>query len=138
MNQKEDRSVNVLICCGAGMSSSALVRRMRQYAQERGVEDFTIDSASEERVAFSSHNCDIVLLAPQVSFKEKEVRHKIGNDTPLVLIPMLDYGRANCENIFNLIEKTLGTSLTPTGSGANADENSGENEAANPDSSAGE
>lgn len=115
------------------MSSSALVRRMRQYAQEHGIEDFTIDSASEERVAFSSHNCDIVLLAPQVSFKEKEVRHKIGNGTPLVLIPMLDYGRANCENLFKLIDETLGTSLTPTSSGADAEEDPSKNAAASSD-----
>lgn len=97
--------MKVLLACAGGMSTSMLMKKMEKYAAEKGIADFSIDATGVGDLKKAADS-DIVLLGPQVSYQQKMVQKKIG-DKPLAVIPMADYGRGNCENIFKLIDETL-------------------------------
>lgn len=99
--------MKVLLVCAAGMSTSMLMKKMQDYAKENGIEDFTVDAEP----ATSLHNpkdagFDCILLGPQVSYMQKTVEKK-SQGLPLAVIPMKDYGRQNCPEIFKLIDELL-------------------------------
>lgn len=97
--------MNVLLACAGGMSTSMLMKKMEKYAADNGIVPFTIDATGITDLKKAA-DADIVLLGPQVSYQQKTVQKKIG-DKPLAVIPMADYGRGNCQNIFKLIDDTL-------------------------------
>ena len=97
--------MKVLLVCAAGMSTSMLMKKMAKYAEEKGFElEIAARSVSELK---NADDWDVVLLGPQVSYQKAAVRSKIGPDKPLDVIPMLEYGRQNCEAIFKRIDGLL-------------------------------
>ncbi len=98
--------MKVLLVCAGGMSTSMLMKKMEKYAAEKGIADFSIDATGVGDLKKAA-DAEIILLGPQISYQEKNVRKKVGDDKPLAVIPMADYGRGNCDNIFKLINETL-------------------------------
>ena len=94
--------MKVLLVCAAGMSTSMLVKKMRDYAKDKGV-DLDIDARPVGELK-DGEGLDAVLLGPQVSYQKDNVVKTVG-DTPVGVIPVLDYGRQNCPNIFKLIDE---------------------------------
>ncbi|WP_217587803.1 PTS sugar transporter subunit IIB [Lentibacillus saliphilus] len=65
--------MNIALVCSAGMSTSMLVKKMREAAETRGM-DATIDAYPESQLKSSLDELDVVLIGPQVRFLEKNIR----------------------------------------------------------------
>jgi len=66
----------VLLVCAAGMSSSLLEVAVIEAARRQG-DEVEIEAISVPQVAvfdFAAHRPDIVLIGPQVRYKERSVR----------------------------------------------------------------
>ncbi|AHH14590.1 PTS sugar transporter subunit IIB [Borrelia hermsii] len=99
--------MNILLVCGAGMSTSMLMQRMAKYAKENNI-DANIDAVAEAKFIEIVDNFDIALVAPQIRFKKgklEEITKPKG--IPLELINTIDYGTMNGENVLKLAINTL-------------------------------
>lgn len=91
----------IILACAAGMSTSLLVAKMESAAREQGrdVEILAIP-VSEAEEAVEEKGAGILLLGPQVRFKEAEFKAKLGpKNIPVGVIPMMDYGMMNGEKV---------------------------------------
>lgn len=86
--------INILLVCSAGMSTSALVKKMEQAAKEKGVEA-TIWAVGDAQSKEEAVKADIVLLGPQVRYLESKMKDRVNNAKPVMVIDMASYGRMN-------------------------------------------
>ncbi len=92
--------MRVLLVCAGGMSTSMLMKKMSKYADEHGIElEIAARGANEVK--------DGDGWGPQIGYQADKLKAKLG-DTPMDVMPMLEYGRQNCEAIFARIDKALG------------------------------
>lgn len=96
--------MKILLVCGAGMSTSILMNKMKKYAEDSGIE-LEISATSVESAAEMSDNYDVILMGPQVSYRKDDVAAATGK--PVAVIPPADYGMANCPNVFKLADQLL-------------------------------
>ena len=87
--------MKILLVCGAGMSTSILMNKMKKHAEDNGIE-LEISATSVESAAEVSANYDVILMGPQVSYRKAAVEEATG------------YGMANCANVFKLANDLLG------------------------------
>ena len=82
----------IILLCAAGMSTSALVRKMQDAAKADNYEC----EISAHPVADASNyaDADIILLGPQVRYRLKEVQGQLPNNK-VEVIDMKDYGMMN-------------------------------------------
>lgn len=59
--------MKILLCCNAGMSSSILVKKMKDAAEKRGM-DLTITAVPSSAVKEEIGKWDVCLVGPQLSF----------------------------------------------------------------------
>ena len=93
--------LDIVLCCSAGMSTSLVVEKMQDAANEKGInaEIKAVPISSVEDLD-SSHKIDILLLGPQVKFKLNELKEVYKDQNTLVdVINMMDYGMINGEKI---------------------------------------
>lgn len=83
--------MRILLVCAAGMSTSLLVQKMKKEAANRGMAEAVIDALPIEDLDKVIDRFDVVLLGPQVRYKEKMVADicgarakKYGNIPPQV------------------------------------------------------
>ena len=82
----------IVLLCAAGMSTSALVRKMKDAAKAEGYEcDISAHSVSEAK---NYQSADMILLGPQVRYRLKEVQGELPNNK-VEVIDMKDYGMMN-------------------------------------------
>lgn len=87
----------IMLACAAGMSTSLLVSKMQSAAEAQGrdVEIFAVPVSEAEETA-ETKGIDVLLLGPQVRFKEAEFKEKLNpKNIPVGVIPMMDYGMMN-------------------------------------------
>ena len=77
--------MKVLLCCAGGLSSSILMKKMKTWADAHG------------------EDLECVLLAPQVSYRLKQLQEEI--KLPIAEVPSLDYAIGNAENVMKLAHK---------------------------------
>lgn len=99
--------MNILLACGGGMSSSILADALIKEAKKQG-KDWVVNESSIDKVSddLNSKDYQIVLLAPQVSFRKKYIE-EIANqkDAKLIVIPMTMYTPAKINQLFELVNK---------------------------------
>ncbi|MDN6409531.1 MAG: PTS sugar transporter subunit IIB [Tetragenococcus halophilus] len=100
--------MNILLVCSAGMSTSMLVKKMQEAAENKGLEAniwAVGDSESQEE----SKKADIVLLGPQVKYLESKMKERVNNEKPVSVIDMRVYGSMNgakaLDNALEVYEK---------------------------------
>ena len=85
---------NILLVCAAGMSTSMLVKRMREHAAAGNVavniDAFSVPEAKEK---IKRNEADVVLLGPQVRFQKSEIETAAQGKIPVVVIDMKHYGQ---------------------------------------------
>ncbi len=94
--------------CAAGMSTSVLVRKMREAAEAEG-KDATIAAYPFSEMSKYLDETDVALLGPQVGFnldKAKEACEPKG--IPVAVIPSADYGMCNGKNVLDYAYKLKG------------------------------
>lgn len=105
----------LLICC-AGMSSSLLMEKLKDHLKElRTIKNISleIEALPLERFMFSKIDYDLILLAPQIGYKLKEIKTSLSNkiNIPIEIIPGRDYGLFNVENIINFSLNLINSNL---------------------------
>ena len=85
-----------LICMG-GFSTSMLVQKMEEAARKQNLE-VQIRAMSEGNFKKYADQTDIVLLAPQVSFIEQQIKERYKN-VKAAVINSIDYGTMNGEKV---------------------------------------
>lgn len=97
--------MKVLLCCAGGLSSSILMRKMKTWADGHGEDLDIIAVGVSEAMEIWQDSYECVLLAPQVSYRLKEMREEI--KVPVVEVPSLDYAIGNAENVMKVVHKAL-------------------------------
>lgn len=69
--EKNTKPIQVLLCCGAGLSSGFLAQGARKVAKKKGL-DIKIEAKSETEAVLYLPKIDVLLLAPHYeNFKAK-------------------------------------------------------------------
>ena len=98
---------NIMLVCGAGMSTSLLVTKMQEAAKEAGVEA-EIWAIPEADIAKHVGEFDVCLLGPQVRFKKKAFDEKYADKgIEFMVIDTVDYGMMNGEKVFKTVLEHL-------------------------------
>ncbi|MBO1304707.1 PTS sugar transporter subunit IIB [Enterococcus sp. 669A] len=99
-------TINILLCCGAGMSSGFLAQKTRKAAKKRGISG-SIDARSESEVASYLDSIDILLLGPHyASYKDEMSQQAAPHNVVVDVIPQDIYGMLDGEGLLDFaIEK---------------------------------
>lgn len=90
---------NIILVCAAGMSTSLLVNKMKSAAKEAGME-VHIQAMPASTFANYKEPTDVLLLGPQVSYLEKEMRATYEpKGIKVAVINMMDYGMMNGKKV---------------------------------------
>ncbi len=96
---------NIILLCAAGMSTSALVRKMKEAAKDS---DYDCEiSAHPVAEAKNFSDADFILLGPQVRYRLKEVQGQLPNNK-VEVIDMKDYGMMNGKGVLDHVREVLG------------------------------
>ncbi|HFK0933578.1 PTS sugar transporter subunit IIB [Listeria monocytogenes] len=100
---------NIMLVCSAGMSTSLLVKKMTEAIEKQQV-DATVIAVAEADFDKYKGNVDVVLLAPQVRFLDKNLKRVLDPlGIPVAIINGIDYGTMDGEKVLNdalaMIEK---------------------------------
>ncbi|GAB2532615.1 PTS sugar transporter subunit IIB [Gracilibacillus alcaliphilus] len=68
--------MRVVLVCSAGMSTSILVERMKEAAEEQQVY-LNVKAVAESDLRDNLHELDVVLIGPQVRYLEKSIKEKV-------------------------------------------------------------
>lgn len=91
----------ILLVCDMGMSTSLVVKKMKQNAIERGLE-IQIEAKGIQDFRDLIQEFDCALLGPQIAYKLndcQQIANKIGKKVEL--INMINYGMSDGEKILN-------------------------------------
>jgi PTS system cellobiose-specific IIB component len=91
---------NILLVCTAGMSTSALVKRMQDSAAARGIEA-NIWAVGDAESTEAAQKADVVLLGPQVRYLLDKMKERVNNEKPVDVIDMTMYGRMDGEKVLD-------------------------------------
>lgn len=95
----------IVLLCAAGMSTSALVRKMQDVAKTEGYDcDISAHSVSDAK---NFEGADIILLGPQVRYRLAEVQKQLPNNIVQV-IDMQDYGMMNGKAVLAKARQAMG------------------------------
>jgi len=84
--------MKIFLCCAAGMSTSMLVKKMREAAVKQNI-DCSINAYSVSEFEASLAENDVCLVAPQVKFQFEEFKKRAEeNGKACGLIDMMTYG----------------------------------------------
>lgn len=91
--------MKVILVCSAGMSTSILVQKMRNAAEERELEA-EIDAMPESELHAHVANVDVVLIGPQVRYLEDQIKEKVKDyNVEVAVIDQMAYGMAKGDKV---------------------------------------
>ena len=83
--------IKVILACSAGMSTSLLMNKIKQAAQERSIE-LDINAVSEANISEYLEGTNLILLGPQVKYLEKSINELVEHKIPVAVIALQKYG----------------------------------------------
>lgn len=89
--------MNILLACAAGMSTSMLVQRMKESANQEGIE-LEIDAVPVGFLKDRIEGVQLILLGPQVSYMENDIAAEHPS-IPVQTVNMMDYGMMNGKKV---------------------------------------
>lgn len=95
----------IVLLCSAGMSTSMLVKKMREAAEDEAFE-CEINAYSLSDAEKEGSSADIVMLGPQVRFQEKKIQTLLP-DKKVTSIDMTDYGTMNGKKVLETAIKLM-------------------------------
>lgn len=95
----------IILACVAGMSTSMLVKKMREAAEKDGYA-CEIAAYPIDELKGVEKDADIILLGPQVSFQVDKIAKEA--PCPVEAIKMRDYGTMSGEAVLKAAKKVLG------------------------------
>ena len=97
--------MRVLLICSAGMSTSLLVRRMKEDAKSRKIEAFVWSCGSSEYRA-EIEKSDVILIGPQMRFLHTKIQEE-AKPRPVRVIDMMTYGRMDGSSAIEMAIQAL-------------------------------
>ncbi|MDR1991325.1 MAG: PTS sugar transporter subunit IIB [Mycoplasmataceae bacterium] len=94
----------ILLLCSAGMSTSMLVKKMKEDARTNGW-DWYIEAKGMGESKGELNNWDLIMLGPQVSYALNDVKSLTSK--PVVIIPGAVYAIAKGSEANAIVKKTL-------------------------------
>lgn len=98
----------ILLVCEAGISTTILVSKMKNYAKVKKV-DIDIKALPITECEDAINDVDIVLLSPQVRFQMPQVNALVDGRVPVKAIDAILYGMMNerviLDQAMNLLDK---------------------------------
>lgn len=94
--------MNVLVVCAAGMSSSALVYKLREQLKSSNRFEIKVGSCASNQIHLYIHETDLILLTPQLLHLRESLKKENPN-IPLIMIPSKAYGNLDVETVIKLI-----------------------------------
>ena len=93
----------IMLVCSAGMSTSMLVQKMKQAADNKNLDiDIMAASSSEADKNIQSQEINVVLLGPQVKYMKNRYAYMLEpKGIPFDVINMMDYGTMNGEKVLD-------------------------------------
>ena len=93
----------MLLCCGAGMSSSLLASKMDNKAKEKNMNAKVWAVPVGELGATVREGVNVVLIGPQIRYKMKEVEElcRENGNIPCGLINSVHYGTMNVDMVLD-------------------------------------
>lgn len=89
----------ITLVCAAGMSTSMLMAKMQDSAKKQGIEAKII-AMSESKFEEYKEPTDVLLMGPQISYMEDEIREQYEpRGIKVAVIDMMDYGSMNGEKV---------------------------------------
>lgn len=96
----------IILLCNAGMSTSALVTKMRQAAEKIGYE-CEIKAYAAAEASKVKDGADIIFLGPQVKYLLNKVKEDVA-PIPVEVIDMTVYGMMDGAKVINRAKEVLG------------------------------
>ena len=98
----------ILLLCSAGMSTSIVVKKMKEAAEAKGIEA-QIEAVGLEQFHDKLGEYDVFLLGPQVRFKKDEL-NKLAQEVgkKVEVINSMDYGMMKGEKILDFALELIG------------------------------
>ena len=94
--------MKILLACSSGMSTSLLVNKMKEAAQEQSVEA-EIWAVGQAEVETEMPKADVVLFGPQMRFLKTKFAGKSNElNVPLDVIPPVSYGRCDGKAVLKM------------------------------------
>lgn len=90
--------MNIYLICNAGMSTSVLVKRMREAAVSKEI-DVNIEAFSVEIIDQIKAKADVILVGPQIRHMLPEINKIVAGGCPVEMISMADYGLINGKHV---------------------------------------
>ena len=81
----------ILLACNAGLSTSMLVQKMKDSAEERKIDVEILAVSVNSMNDYLDY--DVLLLGPQVRFLKDNIAEKV--NMPVIVIDTMDYGMLN-------------------------------------------
>ena len=93
--------MKIILVCSAGMSTSMLVKKMRDSAEARNL-DVEISAVAESQLKNNLENLDVVLIGPQVRYLEKKIKQQLEpKGIKVDIINQLAYGMMKGDKVLD-------------------------------------
>ncbi|EOU2463752.1 PTS sugar transporter subunit IIB [Vibrio cidicii] len=91
----------ILLCCAAGMSTSMVVKKMLQAAEQKNIA-VEINAVGLDEFDANLANYDCFLLGPQIKYKLNDFKVKADAvNKPIAVINQMDYGMMKGDKILD-------------------------------------
>lgn len=99
-------NMKILLCCNAGMSSSILVKKIKQVAEGRGMK-IEIKAIASQGVKEEKGKWDVCLVGPQIVYAVESIRKQlcIPTDSIEPAVYALADGEKVLDHAINLMSK---------------------------------
>lgn len=97
--------MNILLVCAGGFSTSILVKKIQEWAENNG-EDITVNSTDKETYKQMWTDYDCILTGPQISYAMDEIKEEVS--IPVAGMEPMDYALGNAENVVKLARNITG------------------------------
>ncbi|MDT2598473.1 PTS sugar transporter subunit IIB [Enterococcus hulanensis] len=92
------KKINILLVCNAGMSTSLLIEKIEKAGAAKEIET-SVDARPVDDVKNHLKEKHVILLGPQVRFKEKQIKALVDGQIPVSVIDMSAYGTMDGEKV---------------------------------------
>lgn len=92
------KKINILLVCNAGMSTSLLIDKIKKIGVEKSI-DVRVEARPVDDVKNHLEDKDVILIGPQIRFKEKQISSLVDGEIPVAVIDMVAYGTMNGEKV---------------------------------------
>ena len=96
--------MKILLCCNAGMSSSILVKKIRDVAEKTG-EDIEVSAVANASIKNEVGKWDVCLVGPQLVFAVDSIHQQL--NIPVASIEPRAYAMADGAAAIELAKKLL-------------------------------